>query len=109
MRRHLLRSRFGLRIPLHYSAGPVIAAALALAAAAATAYLLASAPALVVTAVALVAALLAYAAALKLWLILAGESLALRQIPHGLSAEGGGIGLRRFLIFPALHWGNTSA
>ena len=77
MRRHLLRSRFGLRIPLHYSAGPVIAAALALAAAAATGYFLPSVPAPVVPAAALVAALLAYAAALKLWLILAGESLAL--------------------------------
>ena len=77
MRRHLLRSRFGLRIPLHYSAGPVIAAGLALLAAAATTYFLASAPALFVTGVALVAALLVYAAALELWLVLAGELLAL--------------------------------
>ena len=77
VRRHLLQSRFGLRIPLHYSAGPVIAAAFALLAAVATAYFLASAPVLAVTGVALAAALLVYAAALKLWLILAGESLAL--------------------------------
>ena len=77
VRRHLLRSRFGLRIPLHYSAGPAIAAALALLAAAATTYFLTSAPALVVTGISLVSALLAYAAVLKLWLVLAGKSLAL--------------------------------
>ena len=77
IRRHLLRSRFGLRIPLHHSAGPVIAAALAFPVAAATAYFLAPAPTLVVTGAALVAALVAYAAVLKLWLTLAGESLAL--------------------------------
>ena len=77
VRRHLLQSRFGLRIPLHYSVGPVIATAFALLAAVATEHFLVWAPVLTVTGVALAAALLVYAAALKLWLILAGKSLAL--------------------------------
>ena len=64
-----------IKIPLRYSAGPVLAAMLAVLAALAAKSLPAAAP--IRDGVALAAALLVYAAALKLWLAATGDSLAL--------------------------------
>ena len=74
IRRISLRAHLGIYIPLRYVAGPVAAAGLA-----ASAVLLAaaSAPEALAPGIALAAGLLVYAAALKLWLLAAGDSLAL--------------------------------
>ncbi len=76
IRRIALRSRFGILIPLRYSAGPVVAAALAALAVLLT---IRAAPASeqVTVGVALAAGLLVYAAALRLWLLAMRDSLAL--------------------------------
>ncbi|HEV2748017.1 MAG TPA: oligosaccharide flippase family protein [Allosphingosinicella sp.] len=77
MRRRALRSRFDVRMPLHYSAAPVASAMVAAGAAGLALLAMGSASEAAAAGVALAAALLAYAAALKLWLRATGDSLAL--------------------------------
>ena len=76
VRRMSLKSRFGIEVPLHHSAGPFAAALVAAAAAAGTVWLT-PADGLVVSVAALAAALIFYAAVLKLWLAVTRDSLAL--------------------------------
>ena len=75
IRRLSLRARFGVNVPLRYSAGPVVAAAAAMLAALAAKSLPLSEP--VRDGLSIAAALIVYAGALKLWLVAAGDSLAL--------------------------------
>jgi len=75
IRRWSLRARFGIRIPLSYSAGPVLAATASVLAALAIRELPMSAP--VRDGLSVAAVLVVYAAALKLWLAASGDSLAL--------------------------------
>jgi len=75
IRRWSLRTRFGVKVPLSYSAGPVLAAAAAVLTVLAAKSLPASEP--IRDGLSVVAALIVYAAALKLWLATTGASLAL--------------------------------
>jgi O-antigen/teichoic acid export membrane protein len=75
IRRWSLRARFGVRVPLRYSAGPVLAAGLAMLAALGAKLL--AAPEAIRDGLSVVAALIVYAAALRLWLAATGDSLAL--------------------------------
>ncbi|HYD36219.1 MAG TPA: lipopolysaccharide biosynthesis protein, partial [Allosphingosinicella sp.] len=79
LRRRALGARFGARIPLRYSAGPIAAAAVSAVAAALAWRLVPDSSG----AAALAATFLGYAAALKLWLMATGESLALRKFVAG--------------------------
>jgi O-antigen/teichoic acid export membrane protein len=77
LRRLALVARFGVRIPLRYSAGPAAAAVVSVGATALAWNAAASAPEVAAAGAALAAALLSYGAALKLWLWATGDSLAL--------------------------------
>lgn len=80
LRRILLRSGFGIIVPLAYSAGPAVAAAAATAVVLAIAHLLAPASTAIASGAALVAGLAAYAATLKLWLSATGDRLSLTNL-----------------------------
>ena len=86
-RRWFLRSSFGIAVPLHHSAAPLLAAAVSAAAALALMALPLAAP--IRFAVALIAGLAIYWAALRLLLKLTGESLALTHfVTHASEIEG---------------------
>jgi hypothetical protein len=81
-----LRTRFGIAVPLHHSAVPLLAAAVSAAAALALVALPLAEP--IRLAVALIAGLAIYWAALRLLLKLTGESLALTHfVTHASEAE----------------------
>jgi O-antigen/teichoic acid export membrane protein len=75
IRRLSLRREFGVKVPVHYSLGPLVAAAAALGAAVGTALMVPAGA--VGTLLALAVALGAYAAALRMWLAATGDTLAL--------------------------------
>lgn len=77
LRRQLLAALFGITVPLTYSVGPVVAAAVGTAAALTVLDLPTQASLWWVHGAALVAGLGAYAASLKLWLTLTGDRLEL--------------------------------
>lgn len=77
IRRRALRTHFGVRVPIYYSAGPVVAAALALAAGWAVQEVLQAAAPVVGVVAAVVGGCGIYAAALKLWLSMSGETLSM--------------------------------
>lgn len=83
IRRFMLRSYFKIRIPIHYSAGPIVAAALAIAVALGAKYLLAAAAPYIFYTSSLVVGLLTYAAILKLWLASTGNALTLERFELG--------------------------
>ncbi|MEA3031587.1 MAG: hypothetical protein QOG13_2912 [Sphingomonadales bacterium] len=90
LRRVALRAYFGVSVKLHYSAGPIGAAALAVAAAfGVQAVLDTSSPALLYG-TGLAVGLITYATLLKLWLLAAGDALSLQDFEieiDGLDAE----------------------
>jgi O-antigen/teichoic acid export membrane protein len=77
LRRFTLRRTFGVRVPLHHSAGPILAAAVAAAGALGVRYTLADASAVVADTGAVLAALLLYGLGLKLWVTSTGSDLSL--------------------------------
>ncbi|HYN46224.1 MAG TPA: oligosaccharide flippase family protein [Allosphingosinicella sp.] len=81
IRRISLSAYFGIRIPLRYSAGPIVAASLGVAAAFGVQALVGEAPLIL-----LAAGLVTYAAALKAWLHATGDSLALDKFETGAGA-----------------------
>jgi len=81
IRRLSLRAYFGVKVPLRYSAGPIVAASLALAAAFGVQALVGEAPLYL-----LAAGLVTYAAALKAWLHATGDTLALDKFETGAGA-----------------------
>lgn len=86
VRRILLRTRFEVRVPLHHSAAPIAAAAVAAAGVHAATRLTGAAP--WGAPLALVAGLVAYGVVLKLWLAIAGDNLALRHFEAVDSTRG---------------------
>jgi len=91
IRRISLRAYFGVSVPLGYSAGPAVAAALALAAAFGVQALLVAAPPTWSTGGSLAAGLIVYAAALKAWLAVTGDSLSPRNFQIGAGPAPGPI------------------
>lgn len=83
IRRISLRAYFGVRAPLFYSAGPIAAAALGVAAAFGVLALLRGGPPALLYGVSLAAGLGVYAAVLKAWLIATGDTLALVNFEVG--------------------------
>ena len=84
LRRQLLATLFGISVPISYSIGPVVAAAVGTAAAWTVLSLPGAAPASGwVAAAALAAGLGLYGAALKAWLAVTGDSLALVKFEAG--------------------------
>jgi hypothetical protein len=84
-RRWLLRSRFGIAVPLHHSAGPLLAAAASVAASVAVMTLPLAEP--IRLASALIAGLAIYWIVLRVVLRLTGESLALTHfVTHATEA-----------------------
>lgn len=79
-RRHLLRSAFGIAIPLSYNLGPLAASAAAVTAGLATGLLLARTPAPFVDLAILAATLATYGAALALWMRGSRQSLLLSEL-----------------------------
>jgi len=77
IRRHALRTHFGVRVPLHYSAGPMIAGLLAFAAGWGVELALAEAASVVRVSVAVIAGFAVYAGVLKMWLAATGETLSM--------------------------------
>jgi O-antigen/teichoic acid export membrane protein len=77
IRRLSLRQKFGIKIPMRYSAGPVAAALVAAAAAFLAGRAVGPAADPFAAGASLAAGLTSYAAALKLWLVVTGDSLAL--------------------------------
>jgi O-antigen/teichoic acid export membrane protein len=88
IRRHALRSHFDVKVPLHYSAGPVAAGIAALAAGWGTQWLLAEASPLIGVTAAVLAGFAAYAGALKVWLMLSGETLSMTNFAIEVPADG---------------------
>ncbi len=76
-RRWLLRTSFGIATPLSYSAGPVAACLAAVAVSMLAFEVLRGTPGILFYGGTAIGALLTYAAALKLWLSVTGDSLAL--------------------------------
>ena len=79
VRRRLLRTHFGISLPLTYSAGPILAGALGVAAALLAESALAGSGDWWIPLLPFAAGLAAYAAALKAWLAATGETLELVQ------------------------------
>jgi len=77
LRRWTLRRTFGVRVPLHHSAGPVAAAAVAVAAALGLREVLLGTSVVLADSAGVVAGLLLYALGLKLWLATSGSDLSL--------------------------------
>jgi hypothetical protein len=85
-RRQLLRSNFGIAVPLHHSAAPLLAAAVSVAVAFALLALPLGSP--IRLGVALIAGLAIYWAVLRMMTKLTGESLALTHfVTHASEAE----------------------
>jgi O-antigen/teichoic acid export membrane protein len=83
LRRLTLRRSFGVIVPFHHSAGPLLAALLAMAAAFAVRGVV-SGPALLGDGAALLTGLLGYAAALRIWMAAAREDWSLGEFePEG--------------------------
>ena len=89
IRRISLGLYFGIRVPLHYSAGPIAAAGLAVAAAFAVQALLGSGPPALLCGASLAAGLGTYAAVLKTWLVASGDTLSLGAFETGAGAPDG--------------------
>ncbi|HEV7660237.1 MAG TPA: lipopolysaccharide biosynthesis protein [Allosphingosinicella sp.] len=79
LRRVALRAYFGVSVKLHYSAGPIAAAALAFAAAFGVEALLDTASPALLYGAGLAAGLITYAIMLKLWLLATGDALSLQD------------------------------
>jgi hypothetical protein len=79
IRRHALRTHFGIRTPLHYSAGPVAAGLAAFLAGWAAGLGLAGMGPAIAIAAAVVTGFAVYAAALKFWLAVTGETLSMTK------------------------------
>jgi O-antigen/teichoic acid export membrane protein len=77
LRRLTLRRTFGVRVPLHHSAGPFLAAAVATGGALGLRYVLADAGAVVADTSAVLAALLLYGLGLKIWMAVTHSDLSL--------------------------------
>jgi O-antigen/teichoic acid export membrane protein len=77
LRRLTLRGAFGVRVPLHHSAGPILVAAIAFAAALALRSLVAEAGPVIADLSAVLGALLLYGLGLKLWMTATGNDLSL--------------------------------
>lgn len=79
LRRWTLRRGFGVEVPIHHSAGPLLVALLAVAVGLAVRQLMGAASPLVADGAALVVGLLGYAAGLRLWMAAAKEDWSLGE------------------------------
>jgi O-antigen/teichoic acid export membrane protein len=87
IRRHALRTHFGVRVPIHYSAGPIAAGLLALAAGWGVEWALTGPEPLFGISAAVIAGFTVYAGALKLWLTLCGETLSMTNFAAEIPPE----------------------
>lgn len=84
LRRWTLRRGFGVSVPIHHSAGPMLAALVAIVVALAVRHFDGGRPTLIEDGVALAVGLLGYAAALRIWMAAAREDWSLGEFePEG--------------------------